>query len=133
MARHVAAANRVLRLARVSPHRDDVAAGRGPRKMARTTGTGSQEGARVDIQNDARRLAGIGTFFIILGWIAVIYAVIAGILWWIDLAQRASFNIFEAFAISAAAIGVPIFAAFVLAGFGYFLRLFALWVASQSR
>ena len=75
----------------------------------------------------------IGTFFIILGWIAVIYAVIAGILWWIDLAQRAAFNIFEAFAISAAAIGVPIFAAFVLAGFGYFLRLFALWVASQSR
>jgi hypothetical protein len=90
-------------------------------------------GARVDIQNDARRLASIGTFFIILGWIAVIYAVIAGLLWWIDLAQRPAFNIFEAFAVSAAAIGVPIFAAFVLAGFGYFLRLFALWVASQSR
>jgi hypothetical protein len=87
----------------------------------------------VDIQNDARRLTSIGTFFIILGWIAVIYAVIAGILWWIDLAQREAFNIFEAFAISAAAIGMPIFAAFVLAGFGYFLRLFALWVASQSR
>ena len=87
----------------------------------------------MDIQKDASRLASIGTVFIILGWIAVIYAVIAGILWWIDLAQRAAFNIFEAFAISAAAIGVPIFAAFVLAGFGYFLRLFALWVASQSR
>ena len=101
--------------------------------MTPTTGIGSQEGARVDIQNDARRLASIGTFFIIRGWIAVIYAVIAGILWWIDLAQREAFNIFEAFAISAAAIGMPIFAAFVLAGFGYFLRLFALWVSSQSR
>ena len=87
----------------------------------------------MDIQNDARRLASIGTFFVILGWIAVIYAVIAGILWWIDLAQRQAFSFLEAFAISAAAIGTPIFAAFVLAGFGYFLRLFALWVASQSR
>jgi hypothetical protein len=87
----------------------------------------------VDIQNDARRLASVGTFFIILGWIAVIYAVVAGILWWIDLAQRPAFSLLEAFAISAAAIGMPIFAAFVLAGFGYFLRLFALWVASQSR
>ena len=54
----------------------------------------------MDIQNDARRLTSVGTFFIILGWVAVIYAVIAGILWWIDLAQREAFNIFEAFAIS---------------------------------
>lgn len=87
----------------------------------------------MNIQSDARRLASIGTFFIIIGWIAVIYAMIAGLLWWIDLAQRPAFNLFEAFAISAAAIGVPIFAAFIIAGFGYFLRLFALWVASQSQ
>ena len=87
----------------------------------------------MNIQSDARRLASIGTFFIIIGWIAVVYAVIAGLLWWFDLAQRPAFNIFEAFAISAAAIGVPIFAAFIVAGFGYFLRLFALWVSSQSQ
>ena len=87
----------------------------------------------MDIQRDAARLATIATVFVWVGWLAVLWAVIAGILWWIDLAQRAAFNIFEAFAISAAAIGMPIFAAFVLAGFGYFLRLFALWVASQSR
>ena len=87
----------------------------------------------MNIQSDARRLASIGTFFIIIGWIAVIYAVIAGLLWWIDLAQRPAFNLFEAFAISAAAIGVPIFAAFIIAGFGYFMRLFALWVSSQSQ
>ncbi len=87
----------------------------------------------MNIQSDARRLASIGTFFIIIGWIAVIYAVVAGLLWWIDLAQRPAFNLFEAFAISASAIGVPIFGAMIVAGFGYFLRLFALWVASQSK
>jgi len=85
----------------------------------------------MDITNDARRLATIGTFFIILGWIAVIYALVAGLAWWIDLASRAAFNVFEAFAISANQIGVPIFGAFVLAGFGYALRLFALYVAAR--
>jgi TRAP-type C4-dicarboxylate transport system permease small subunit len=55
------------------------------------------------------------------------------VIWWIDLAQREAFNIIEAFAISASAIGIPIFIAFVLAGFGYFLRLFALYVASKSQ
>ena len=87
----------------------------------------------MNIQSDARRLGSIGTFFITIGWIFVIYALIAGLLWWIDIAQRPAFNLFEAFAISAAAIGLPIFAAFIIAGFGYFLRLFALWVSSQSQ
>jgi hypothetical protein len=87
----------------------------------------------VNIQSDARRLASIGTFFITIGWIAVIWALVAGLLWWIDIAQRPAFNILEAFAISAAAVGLPIFAAFIVAGFGYFLRLFALWVSSQSQ
>jgi hypothetical protein len=85
----------------------------------------------MDIANDARRLASIGTFFITLGWIAVIWALVAGVLWWVDLASREAFNIFEAFAISATAVGLPVFAAFVLAGFGYLLRLFALYVASR--
>ncbi len=84
------------------------------------------------IMSDARRLASIGTFFIIIGWVFVAYALIAGIIWWIDLATREAFNIFEAFAISASAIGLPIFAAFVLAGFGYSLRLLALYVAAKS-
>jgi len=87
----------------------------------------------VDIQNDARRLASIGTFFIILGWIAVIYAVIAGILWWIDLAGREAFNFLQAFAISSAAIGGPLFLALIVAGLGHTLRLFALYVASKSQ
>ena len=52
-------------------------------------------------------------------------------LWWIDLATRDTFNVFEALAISASAIGVPIFLSFVVAGFGYGLRLFALYVASK--
>jgi hypothetical protein len=87
----------------------------------------------MDLTNDARRLATIGTFFIIVGWVAVIYALVAGALWWLDLAQREAFNILEAFAISASAIGVPIFGALVVAGFGYGLRLFALYVASRSQ
>jgi hypothetical protein len=91
-----------------------------------------QEGLPVDLMNDVRRLAAIGTFFIVVGWIFVIYALIAGIAWWIDLAQRPAFNILEALAISAAAIGVPIFLAFLIAGFGYALRLFAMYVGSKS-
>ena len=83
--------------------------------------------------NDARRLAGIGTFFIVIGWVAVVYALIAGAIWWINLAQREAFNIFEAFAVSANAVGGPIFLAFVLAGFGYALRLFALYVAAKTQ
>ena len=84
------------------------------------------------VLNDARRLAGIGTFFIVIGWVAVVYALIAGLIWWIDIAQRANVNIFEAFAISATAVGGPIFLAFVLAGFGYTMRLFALYVATKT-
>jgi hypothetical protein len=86
----------------------------------------------MDLVNDARRLAGIGTFFITIGWVGVIYALVAGVLWWIDLAGREAFNILEAFAISAAAVGLPIFAAFLVAGLGYALRLFALYVASKA-
>jgi len=85
------------------------------------------------ILNDARRLAMIGTVFITIGWVFVIYALIAGAIWWIDLASRQAFNFIEAFAISAAAIGLPIFAAFIVAGFGYLLRLFALYVVSKSQ
>ena len=84
------------------------------------------------LSNDLRRLATIATFFIIAGWVFVIYALVAGLLWWFDLAQRPAFNLFEAFAVSAAAIGVPIFAAFLVAGFGYALRVFAGYVASKT-
>jgi hypothetical protein len=84
------------------------------------------------VLNDARRLAGIGTFFIVIGWVAVIYALIAGLFWLIDLASRPNLNILEAFALSANAVGGPIFLAFVLAGFGYTMRLFALYVAAKT-
>jgi hypothetical protein len=84
------------------------------------------------ISKDARRLATVGTFFIVAGWVFVIYALVAGVLWWIDLAQREAFNIFTSFAISANAIGLPVFAAFLIAGIGYAMRLFALDVAARS-
>ena len=51
----------------------------------------------MDLINDARRLATVGTFFITVGWIGVIYALVAGVIWWIDLAGREAFNLFEAF------------------------------------
>jgi hypothetical protein len=86
----------------------------------------------VDLQRDAARLAGIATVFVIVGWLAVLYALVAGILWWIDLASRANVNFLEAFAISSAAIGGPLFLALIVAGLGHFLRLFAVYVASRS-
>ncbi len=86
----------------------------------------------MDLTSDARRLASVGTFFITVGWIAVIYALIAGVVWWIDLAGREAFNLFEALAISASAVGLPIFTAMIVLGFGYVLRLFALYVASKA-
>ena len=84
------------------------------------------------ITKDARRLATIGTFFIAAGWVFVIYALVAGLLWWIDLAQSDTFNIVSALAISAAAVGLPVFAALLVAGLGYALRLFALYVAARA-
>ena len=85
----------------------------------------------MDLLSDARRLASVGTFFITIGWIILIYALVAGVIWWIDLASREAFNFIEAFAISASAIGLPIIGALVVLGFGYGLRLFALDVANR--
>ena len=87
----------------------------------------------MDVQSDARRLATIATVFIWVGWVAVIYAFIAGIVWWIDIAGRPAFNFVEAFIISSAAIGVPLFLALIVTAFGYSLRLLALYVAGQSK
>ena len=85
----------------------------------------------MDLLSDARRLASVGTFFITIGWIILIYALVAGVILWIDLASREAFNFIEAFAISASAIGLPIIGALVVLGFGYGLRLFALDVANR--
>jgi len=86
----------------------------------------------MDLLNDARRLASIGTYFIVIGWIFVIYALIAGVIWWIDLAQREAFNFLEALAISLGAIGLPFFIVVLILGLGYTMRLFALYVASKA-
>jgi hypothetical protein len=87
----------------------------------------------MNLQRDAARLATISTIFVWVGWLAVLYALIAGVLWWIDLAGREAFNILEAFAISSAAIGGPLFLALIVAALGHALRLFALYVASKSQ
>ena len=87
----------------------------------------------MNLQRDAARLATIATVFVWVGWIFVAYALIAGILWWIDLAGRTAFSFLEAFAISADAIGTPLFLALIVAALGHALRLFALYVASKSQ
>jgi len=70
----------------------------------------------MNLQRDAARLVTISTVFVWVGWLAVLYSFIAGLLWWIDLAGRPNFNFLEAFAISAAAIGGPLFLALIVAG-----------------
>jgi hypothetical protein len=86
----------------------------------------------MDVRAEARRLASVATFFVSVGWIAVAYAIIAGVLWWIDLASRDGFSILEALGVSLGAIGGPIFLALLVAGLGHFVRLFAMDVASRS-
>ena len=86
-----------------------------------------------ELQKDAARLGTIATIFIWVGWLAVLYSFIAGILWWIDLAQREAFNFLEAFAISAAAIGVPLFLALIVAAAGQALRQVATYVDGRPQ
>jgi hypothetical protein len=86
----------------------------------------------MDILAEARRLATVATVFVWVGWFTVLYAVIAGIFWWIDLTSKEAFNFLEALGLSLSAIGGPIFLALIVAGMGHFLRLFSLWAASQS-
>ena len=86
----------------------------------------------MDVRAEARRLASVATFFVCVGWISVAYAVIAGVLWWIDLASRDTFSILEAFGVSLNAIGGPIFLALLVAGLGHYVRLFAMDVAGRS-
>ena len=39
----------------------------------------------MDLQRDAARLVTIATVFVWVGWLSILYALIAGVLWWIDL------------------------------------------------
>ena len=86
----------------------------------------------MDVRAEARRLASVATFFVWVGWIAVAYAVVAGVLWWIDLASRDGFSFLEALGISLNAVGGPIFLALIVAGLGHFVRLFAMDVAGRA-
>lgn len=86
----------------------------------------------MDIRQEAGRLATVATFFVWVGWFFVLYAVVAGVIWWIDLASKDAFNFLEAFALSANAIAGPIFLALLVAGLGHSMRLFAMYVSSKS-
>lgn len=86
----------------------------------------------MDPIKEATRLVSLATVFVWLGWIGVAWALIAGLLWWIDLAGKEAFDLLEAFALSSAAIAQPLFTAIVLAAIGHALRLFAITAASRS-
>jgi len=87
----------------------------------------------MDIGAEARRLAALATYFVWVGWFFVIYALVAGVFWFIDLASRETINWLQALGASAAAVGGPIFLALLVAGLGHTMRLFALFAANQAR
>jgi len=86
----------------------------------------------VEIRAEARRLVRIATVFIALGWILVTYAVIAGAVWWIQLASREGFDLVAALGLSLSAVFGPVVLALIVAAFGHFGRLFAMWAGSES-
>ncbi len=86
----------------------------------------------MDIRGEAQRLSGIANVFVYVGWFFVIYAIVAGVLWWLDLTSSPNFNILQGFALSLGAIAAPLFLALLVAGLGHFLRLFALYTAHRA-
>ena len=85
----------------------------------------------MDIRAEARRLASVATVFVWVGWFFVLYAILAGVFWWLALVSKEAFNFLEALGLSLSAVDGPIFLALIVAGMGHFLRLFALWAASS--
>jgi hypothetical protein len=86
----------------------------------------------MDLYKEATRLASLATVFVWLGWLGIVWALVAGVLWWIDLASKEAFNFLEALAASSAAIAAPLLLGIIVASLGHALRLFAMYVASKS-
>jgi hypothetical protein len=86
----------------------------------------------MEVMKEAQRLASLATVFVWLGWLAIVWALIAGVLWWIDVASKDAFDLLEAFALSSAAIAAPLMLGIIVASLGHALRLFAMYVASRS-
>jgi hypothetical protein len=86
----------------------------------------------MDVRAEARRVASIATVFIWVGWLMVVYAITAGVLWWIDLSSRQSLNFLEALGLSLDVVAGPLFLALIIAGLGHFARLFALYMADRA-
>ena len=86
----------------------------------------------MSVLDEARRLATVATVFVTLGWFFVIYAIVAGVMWFVALASTENVNWLEALGASLLQIGMPIFLSLIVAGLGHFLRLFAMDVASRQ-
>src|SRR5262245_30018639 len=84
--------------------------------IARVVLRSESEGFAMNIGTEARRLAALATYFVWVGWFFVIYSLVAGVFWFIDLAGKPNINWLQALGASAAAIGVPIFLSLLVAG-----------------
>ena len=84
------------------------------------------------VLEEARRLATVATVFVMLGWFFVIYAIVAAVMWFIALASSENVDWLQALGASLLSVGMPIFLSLIVAGFGHFLRLFAMDVASRQ-
>jgi len=83
-------------------------------------------------RTEARRLVGIASIFVWVGWLMVIYAAFGGLLWWIDLTSLENLTLVEALGLSLDVVAGPLFLALIVAGLGHCARLFALYVADHS-
>ena len=83
-------------------------------------------------RTEARRLVGIASIFVWVGWLMVIYAAFGGLLWWIDLSSLENLTLVEALGLSLDVVAGPLFLALLVAGLGHCARLFALYVADHS-
>ena len=84
------------------------------------------------VLSEARRLAGIASIFVWVGWLMVAYAAFGGLLWWIDLTSLENLTLVEALGLSLDVVAGPLFLALLVAGLGHCARLFALYVADHS-
>jgi hypothetical protein len=86
----------------------------------------------MEIRAEARRLAGVATVFVWVGWFFVLYAIFAAVFWWLELTSTPQFNFLDSLGVSLSAIGGPVFLALIVAGMGHFLRLFAMWAGRET-
>lgn len=82
--------------------------------------------------NDAKRVAGIASLILSVGWAGVILSVIYGFIAWFDFSSRESVGFLEGMVYAINLFAAPFFLAMVVAGIGHALRLFALYTIKDE-